>query len=231
MSEDLKLQYFTPGLGPGEAIFFEESEKELLGNLQDSWGECPSTLWDLVIFCTTTCQRERAVGFVERLMELSTNPDHRALCWIMLALLMEEMEDYCSAKGYYEQVLEQEQLEENTLYYLHNSFGCLLNRLGQFEEAEPHLERAISIDPERAHGHKDLGIACEGLGRLEEAVECYFIATQLEPYDARSLVHLESLLSRHPELFAKALHLQSRLDRCRKQVKNAQSDMPEVTVH
>ena len=231
MSENLKLQYFTPGLGPGEIILFEESEKELLGNLQDSWGECQSTLWDLVIFCATTCQQERAVGFVERLMELATNLDQRAVCLIMLALLMEEMEDYDSAKGYYEQALELEQLEENTLYFLHNSFGCLLNRLGQFEEAEPHLERAISIDPERAYGHKDLGLACEGLGRLEEAVECYFVATQLTPHNATSLVHLESLLSRHPELFAKGLHLQSRLDRCRKQVQNAQSEMPEVTLH
>jgi tetratricopeptide (TPR) repeat protein len=210
---------------------FEESEKELLGNLQDSWGECPSTLWDLVIFCATTCQQERAVGFVERLMELSDNPDHRAICLIMLALLMEEMEDYDSAKGYYEQVLELEELEENTSYYLYNSLGCLLNKLRNFEEAQLHLERAISIDPERAYGHKDLGIACEGLGRLEEAVECYFIAAQLEPHDARSLVHLESLLSRHPELFVKSVNLQSRLDRCRKQVMNAQSEIPEVTIH
>ena len=231
MSENLKLQYFTPGLGPGEIILFEESEKELLGNLQDSWGECPSTLWDLVIFCATTSQQERALGFVERLMELSTNSDERAVCLIMLALLMAEMEDYDLAKGYYEQALELEGLEENTLYFLHNSFGCLLNQLGHYEEAEPHLERAISIDPERAHGHKDLGIACEGLGRLEEAVECYFVATQLSPYDARSLVHLENLLSRHPEIFTKAPHLQSRLDRCTKQVQNAQSEIPEVTIH
>jgi len=231
MSENLKLQYFTPGLGPGEVICFEESEKELLGNLQDSWGECPSTLWDLVIFCATTSQQERAVGFVERLMELSDNSDHRALCLIMLALLMEEMEDYDSAKGYYEQVLELEELEENTLYYLYNSFGCLLNKLGQFEEAKPHLERAISIDLERAHGHKDLGIACEGLGRLEEAVECYFVATQLAPHDATSLVYLESLLSRHPAIFTKAPHLQSRLDRCKKEVKIAQSEIPDVTIH
>jgi tetratricopeptide (TPR) repeat protein len=231
MPQNLKLQYFTPGLGPGEAILFEESEKELLGNLQDSWGECPSTLWDLVIFCTTTCQQERAVRFVERLMDLSTEADERAVCLVMLALLMEEIEDYDSAKGYYEQVLELEQLKENTLYFLYNSFGCLLNQLGQFEEAEPHLERAISIDPERAHGHKDLGIACEGLGRLEEAVECYFVATQLAPHDATSLVHLENLLRRHHELFVKAPHLQSRLDSLRKDVENAQSEIPEVTVH
>jgi tetratricopeptide (TPR) repeat protein len=230
MSENLRLQYFTPGLGPGEVICFEESEKILLGNLQDSWGECPSTLWDLVIFCTTTCQQKRAVGFVERLLELSTNSDERAVCLIMLALLMEEMEEYDSAKGYYEEVLEIEQLKENTLYFLYNSFGCLLNQLEQFEEAEPHLKRAISIDPERAYGHKDLGIACEGLGRLEEAVECYFVATQLAPYDASSLVHLEGLLSTHPEIFVKAPNLQSRLDRCRREVMIAQSEIPEVTI-
>lgn len=231
MSENLKLQYSTPGLGPGEVIYFKACEKELLACLQDSWGECQITLWDLVIFCSRTGQQERAVGFVERLLELSDNSDQRANCLLALALLTEEMEDYDSATACYEQVLELEELENNTLYLLHNNFGYLLYQLGQFEEAEPHLERAISIDPELATGYKNLGLACEGLGRLEEAVEYYITATQVEPYDARSLAHLESLLSRHPELFTRLSHLQSRLDRCREAVEIAQSDLPEVTVH
>jgi len=231
MSANLKLQYSTPGLGPGEAIFFEQCEKELLACLQDSWGECQITLWDLVIFCSRTGQQERAVGFVERLLELSDNSDQRANCLLALALLTEEMEDYDSATACYEQVLELEELENNTLYFLHNNFGYLLYQLGQFEEAEPHLERAISIDPELATGYKNLGLACEGLGRFEEAIECYITATQVEPCDARSLVHLENLLSRHPELFVRVPYLQRRMDWCREGVKIAQSDLPEVTIH
>jgi len=231
MSENFKLQYSTPGLGPGEAIFFEESEKELLACLQDTWGECQGTLWDLVKFCSRTGQQERAVGFVERLLELSDDLDERANCLVMLAQLREEMEDYDSAKACYEQALELEPLEDSTLYFIHNNFGCLLNQLGQFEKAEPHLERAISIEPLLLNGHKNLGIAREGLGRLEEAVECYINATLVEPYDARSLLYLENLLRRHPELFAKVLHLQNRLDRCREEVEISQWDLPEVTVH
>jgi len=231
MSANLKLQYSTPGLGPGEAIFFEQCEKELLACLQDSWGECQITLWDLVIFCSRTGQQERAVGFVERLLELSDNSDQRANCLLALALLTEEMEDYDSATACYEQVLELEELENITLYFLHNNFGYLLYQLGQFEEAEPHLERAISIDPELATGYKNLGLACEGLGRFEEAIECYITATQVEPCDARSLVHLENLLSRHPELFVRVPYLQRRMDWCREGVKIAQSDLPEVTIH
>jgi tetratricopeptide (TPR) repeat protein len=231
MSENLKLHYCTPGLGPGEVIYFKEFETELLACLQDSWGECQITLWNLVRFCRSTGQQERAVGFVERLLELSDNSDQRAHCFLALAMLSEEMEDYDSAKAYYEEVFELEELEDNTLYFVHNNFGYLLNQLGQFEEAEPHLERAISIDPELANGYKNLGLACEGLGRLEEAIECYITATQVEPYDARSLVHLENLLSTHPELFVRVPYLQRRMEWCREGVEIAQSDLPEVTVH
>ena len=231
MSANLKLQYSTPGLGPGEAIFFEQCEKELLACLQDSWGECQSTLWNLVMFCKKTGQRERAVRFVERLLELAKNSDQRAHCLLALALLTEEMEDYDSAMACYEEVLELEELEDNTLYFLHNNFGYLLIQLEQFEEAEPHLERAISIDPELANGYKNLGLACEGLGRFEGAVECYITATQVEPYDARSMVHVENLLSRHPELFVRVPYLQRRLEWCREGVEIAQSELPKVTVH
>jgi tetratricopeptide (TPR) repeat protein len=231
MSENLKLQYCTPGLGPGEVIYFKEFETELLACLQDSWGECQSTLWNLVRFCSRTCQRERAVGFVERLLELSKNSDQRAHCLLALALLTEEMEDYESARAYYDEALELEELEDNTLYFLHNNFGYLLILLEQFEEAEPLLERAISIEPELANAYKNLGLACEGLGRLEAAVECYITATQVEPYDARALVHLENLLSDHPELFARAPYLKLRLEWCREGVEITQSELPEVTIH
>jgi len=231
MAENLKLQYFTPGLAPGEVICFEESEKELLGNLQDSWGECPSTLWDLAIFCSKTGQQERALNFVTRLLKLTENFEQLAQCLLMSAQIAEELEEYESAKAFYELALTLEPLEDSTLYFLHNNLGCLLNQLGQFEEAEPHLERAISLEPLLLNGHKNLGIAREGLGRMEEAVECYITATQVGPYDARSLVHLENLLSRHPELFVKAPHLEERLDRCRKGVMIAQSEIPEVTIH
>jgi tetratricopeptide (TPR) repeat protein len=231
MTENLKLQYFTPGLGPGEVIYFKEFEAELLACLQDSWGECQITLWNLVRFCTKTGQQKRAVGFVERLLDLSENSDQRAHCLLALALLTEEMEDYDSAKAYYDEVLELEELEDNTLYFLHNNFGYLLIQLEQFEEAKAHLERAISIDPELANAYKNLGLACEGLGRLEAAVECYITATQVEPYDARSMVHVENLMSKHPELYVRAPHLQLRLEWCREGVEIAQSDLPEVTIH
>ena len=231
MSENLKLQYCTPGLGPGEVIYFKECEEELLACLQDSWGECQITLWNLARFCSRTGQHERAVGFVERLLDLSQNPDQRAHCFLALALLKEEMEDYNSAKAYYDEVLELEELEDNTLYFLHNNLGYLLILLGQFEKAEAHLERAISIDPELPNGYKNLGLACEGLGRLEAAVECYITATQMAPYDARSMVHLENLLGTHPELYVRAPHLRLRLEWCREGVEIAQAELPEVTIH
>jgi tetratricopeptide (TPR) repeat protein len=150
---------------------------------------------------------------------------------LALALLTEEMEDYESARAYYDEALELEELEDNTLYFLHNNFGYLLILLEQFEEAEPLLERAISIEPELANAYKNLGLACEGLGRLEAAVECYITATQVEPYDARALVHLENLLSDHPELFARAPYLKLRLEWCREGVEITQSELPEVTIH
>mgnify|MGYP001821314176 FL=1 len=231
MSENLKLQYSAPGFGPGEAIYLKACEEELLACLQDSWGECQFTLWNLVKFCNRTGQQERAVSFVERLLELSQNSDQRAHCLLMLAQLRQEMGDFDSAKAYYEEALELEEFEDITLYFIHNNFGYLFIQLGQFEEAETHLERAISIDPELANAYKNLGLACEGRGRLEAAVECYITATQVEPYDARSMVHVENLLSKHPELYVRAPHLQLRLEWCREGVEIAQADFPEVSIH
>jgi len=226
MSENLRSEISTPSLPHGGAITCEEAENQLLARLEESGGECRETLKKLVIFYGKLGQQERAAEFVERLMELSDGPEEQASYLLVLGMLMEQIGDYDSAKVFYELALALKPREKHTSYFIHNNLGYSLIQLGLYEDAEPYLKRAISIDPQRLNGHKNLGLACERLGRLEEAAECYVTATQVDPSDTRSLAHLENLLSKHSNLYANVLDLHTRLGSCRKAVQMVQAHVP-----
>ena len=227
MSENLKSEIFSPSVPHGGAFTREEAGNRLLIRLEERGGECQKTLWELVVYYSETGQQERAVEFVERLLELSNDSEECASCMLTLGQLMEQMNDFGSAKVFYELALALKPREKHTSYFIHNNLGYSLIQLGLYEDAESYLKRAISIDPQRLNGHKNLGLACEGLGRLEEAAECYVTATKLYPSDTRSLAHLENLLSKNPNLYANVLDLQTRLDSCRNAVQRARASMPD----
>jgi len=56
---------------------------------------------------------------------------------------------------------------------LRAEYGIVLVRLGKYGEAEPHLLRAIEVEPWYARSYAVLGHAYEGLGKTAEAVAQY----------------------------------------------------------
>jgi hypothetical protein len=51
--------------------------------------------------------------------------------------------------------------------------GSALFVSGRYEEAIPHLRKALALDPDRVAAHRALGRAHEELGRTEEAIAAY----------------------------------------------------------
>jgi tetratricopeptide (TPR) repeat protein len=66
-----------------------------------------------------------------------------------------------------------------------NNLGVALDENGQPDEAIPHYEQALRIDPENAWAHTSLGAALADMGRVDEAIG-----------------HFEKALKSHPELVA-----------------------------
>ena len=222
MSDDLEFQDYIYILPDWETVTHEEIKKLLISQFEERGEECTETLWALVRLYSKDGQQDRAVGYVKRLIEMSDDSEEHAFYVFTLGQLMEQMDDYASAKAYYEYSLGMRPCNEDLWYLIHNNLGYSLNQLGQHRDAEPYLKRAISIDSHRPNAYKNLGLACEGLERLREAIECYITATQVKPSDRRSLGHLENLVDKHPSLFTDVPDLQSRLESCREAVQAAQ---------
>ena len=76
------------------------------------------------------------------------------------------------------------------------SLGELLMRVKQTEEAVPHFEHAVSIDPQRPEHHLNLGKALAELQRWDEAVRALRRAQQLAPNDSVTTFALAKALQR-----------------------------------
>jgi Tfp pilus assembly protein PilF len=74
---------------------------------------------------------------------------------------------------------------------LHTEYGAVLVHLGKHAEAEPHLLRAIELEPWYARPYAVLGSAYEGLGKNVEAVEQYtkFLARASQNHEMRAMAH------------------------------------------
>ncbi|EMI27091.1 tetratricopeptide repeat protein [Rhodopirellula europaea] len=80
------------------------------------------------------------------------------------------------------EVLWRDTLEKNPNSFMaHNNLGALLNRRGDYLEAETHLRRSLEIKPNFADSVINLAQARQNLGDLEEALSLYNRATELNP--------------------------------------------------
>jgi len=68
--------------------------------------------------------------------------------------------------------------------------------LGRWEEAEAELRKAISLNPDQAEWHYNLGLTLEAAGRINEAIQEFEICTDLEPDNPQPLVNLGINLNR-----------------------------------
>ena len=64
-------------------------------------------------------------------------------------------------------------------YHCHFARGAIHLRQSQFEQALPHLQRALELRPASVAAHNHLGLILENLGRLEDARASYQRASQL----------------------------------------------------
>jgi tetratricopeptide (TPR) repeat protein len=111
-----------------------------------------------------------------------------------LGVDLERADDHPAAAACYASAMDLPEREPFTWYFLHNNLGYCLNAQGEFAGAVVHCLAAVRVDPDRHNAFKNLGIALQGLGRVDEAAGCFRHACILGPEDGRSRRHLADLL-------------------------------------
>ena len=88
-----------------------------------------------------------------------------------------------------------EQVPESFEVHAHANLGRILNALGQYEEAEPHLRRATALKPQAKSAHFGLGAALYGQGRYAEALAATRVAIEQDPDFVKAHFNLGVILS------------------------------------
>ncbi len=104
-----------------------------------------------------------------------------------------------------------------TSWMAHNNLGALLNRRGDFIEAESHLIESIKLKPNFADSVSNLGKAREGQRDIAGAQSLYEQAVQISPTDAKALNNLAAVYG-----------MTGRLDESRQMVERALQSNPKL---
>jgi len=143
------------------------------------------------------------------------------LCYLLLGVLGEQLDDYYSAIAYYSLGLSQKPSDKGFRYFFNNNLAYCLNEVGKYEESEPYCRKAIYTDARRHNAHKNLGISLQAQGQYTKAARCYLRAVRLGPADPRALEHLEELVGEHPEVSAEMPDIHAQIEECREVVSKA----------
>lgn len=212
----------------GEALTFAELEARFLKELEAKGGKCVQSLLNLAKLYSGTKRHDEGFRYLERLLELSDDPEEHGGYYLALGCHMEQIRDYHGAVRFYRRALAMEPCRNKIWYYIHNNLGYSLIQLQDYDGAIPYLRRAVEIDPDLPNAYKNLGLAFEAKGNFPEAAELFVAATQADASDPRSLAHLENLIAFRPELEVDLPDLLSRLEACRKAVKIARTHQPDL---
>ena len=227
MNKNSDFRFTIPPIPEGEALTFAEMEERFLKQLKAKDGKCEQSLINLAQLYSQSDRMDEASRCIQTLLELSADPERHAGYYLTLGCYMEKLHDYKGAVRFYRQALALEPGRPEVWYWIHNNLGYSLNQLQAYEDAILVLRRAIEIDPEKPNAYKNLGLASQAIGHLEEAANLFVRATQVNATDARSLKHLEDLLCAHPELEARLPELPSQVEACRKAVSMAKAHQPD----
>jgi len=216
MNKNVDFRVPTP---EEKALAFAEMEERLLKQLKSKDGKCEQSLFNLAKLYSQSGRVDEAVRCVEKLLELSHDPERPAGYCLALGIDMENIGDYKSGVRFYRRALALKPRRAGVSYWIHNNLGYSLNQLRAYDDAMPLLRRAIEIDPQKPNAYKNLGLASQAIGHLEEAAKLFVRATQVNAADPRSLKHLEELMCAHPDLEAQVPGLSADLEACREAVK------------
>ena len=100
-----------------------------------------------------------------------------------------------------------EQVPASFEVHAHANLGRILNALGQYEKAEPHLHRATALDPQAKSAHFSLGAALYGQGRYAEALAATRVAIEQDPDFVKAHFNLGVILSALERFEEAELHL------------------------
>ena len=161
--------------------------------------DLPEMLWQMANIFLGKGNQQPGILCLLRLLDISSDRERRAECFLLLGAECEKADDYGAAARFYLQGMECGPRGVNTRYFLHNNLGYSLNRLGVFVEGEKYCRTAIEIDPQRHNSYKNLGLALQGQGIYPEAASCFIRAAFICPTDSRAIGHLEEILANHQE--------------------------------
>jgi tetratricopeptide (TPR) repeat protein len=207
MDDEGSLRFLTPGLPKMKDITPNEAEMLLQSRLKETQDHFEDAIWELIGFYSSTGRQDLSRRYLFLLMELTEDPEKRALYWLTLGQIMEEIQDFEKAIDCYKQGYRMEPTSSWVGYFLNNNLGYSMVQIGLFEEAEPYLRAAIEIDPKRHNAYKNLGLSLQGQRKYSEAVNFYLESIRTNPFDPRALKHLEALVDEHPELTTQVPHL------------------------
>ncbi|MQX36289.1 tetratricopeptide repeat protein [Roseospira navarrensis] len=136
----------------------------------------------------------------EQRLAQATAPNERAIARLLLGSLAERCQDWPEAVTQYRHALDAAPSARDLAYFGHNNLGFSLIQMQRFDEAEPHCEAAIRLNPDRHNAFKNLGLVRQAQGRWPEAAGHFITAYEVCPSDTRAWHLLSALVSAHPEV-------------------------------
>jgi len=159
----------------------------------------PRVLWELGNAFLGRGIQQPGVLCLLRLLDVSSDQEQRAGCFLLLGAECEKVDDYGSAAQLYQRGIKCKSKEIGTRYFLNNNLGYCLIASGDYESAEKMCLEAIHILPDRHNAHKNLGLALKGQGKYIKAAMSLMKSAFLNPMDTRALMELEILVDEHGE--------------------------------
>jgi tetratricopeptide (TPR) repeat protein len=158
-------------------------------------------LWQLILFYHEQAKRNDLATALLRLMITEfDDPENTAISYYVLGRIAEAEEKWHVALERYEKGLLQLPKQPHTAYFLRNSAGYCLNKLGRYAEGERYCRWAVEIRSDHPDAFKDLGISLYAQGDFKGAIWCWVEALKLDPTYAQARRLLDEVFLKHPTL-------------------------------
>ena len=226
MRMSLTFRYKVGETPEGEPVTAQELEAMYLKDLGEDRSNT-TALEGLAALYAGEGRIDESIDYLNRWKAIENDLEQVALIYLKHGALREQMGDYPGAVNFYRAALAHEPESRYIWFFTHNNLGFSLIQIGDAESSIPVLQHATEIDPRRPNAFKNLGLAHQALGDLQEAAACFVEATQANATDGRATAHLEALLEEHPQLAVDHPEIVVKAAECRAAVEHAQSQQPD----